>query len=236
MRDKEVRYARALALRAEGWSVNDIAVEVGVARSTAYLWVRHLPFRADSERARHKSQRGRAAAQSHWAVRREEREADRRASRAAGGELVGTLSERELLLVGAAIYWCEGSKAKPWRTQERIIFTNSDPGLILLFLRFLRLMGVPDDTVAFRLYIHENSDAVAAQVWWAERLGVRPDRFLPTSLKRHNAATTRRYVAADYHGCLAVRVRQSRGFYRRIEGLVHGIVGNGGFTSFGTLL
>jgi hypothetical protein len=236
MRDKDVRYGRALALRQDGWSVNDIAVEVGVARSTAYLWVRHLPFKADSERARHKSERGRAAAQSRWAVRREEREAGRRASRVAGAELVGTLSERELLLLGAAIYWCEGSKAKPWRTRERVIFTNTDPALIRLFLRFLDLLEVPDESVVFRLYIHENADVAAAERWWAQRLDVAPERFLPTSLKRHTVAATRHYVAETYHGCLAVTVRRSSGLYRRIAGLVHGIAGDGGSTSFGTLL
>ena len=51
--------ARAIELREQGWSVNDIAVELGVARSTAWLWVKHLPLDPDSERAR--SRRGRRA-------------------------------------------------------------------------------------------------------------------------------------------------------------------------------
>jgi orotate phosphoribosyltransferase-like protein len=34
----------AVELRRKGWSVNDIAVELGVARSTAWLWVKHLPL------------------------------------------------------------------------------------------------------------------------------------------------------------------------------------------------
>jgi transcriptional regulator with XRE-family HTH domain len=44
--------ARAVALRAQGWSVPDIARELGVARSTAWLWVREQPLDPASERAR----------------------------------------------------------------------------------------------------------------------------------------------------------------------------------------
>jgi len=53
-----------------------------------------------------------------------------------------------------------GQQGQPWRTQERVIFTTSDPALIRLFLRFLDLLKVPDETVAFRLYIHENATAL----------------------------------------------------------------------------
>ena len=46
--------ARAVELRGQGWSVNDIALELGVARSTAWQWVKHLPLDLDSDRARRK--------------------------------------------------------------------------------------------------------------------------------------------------------------------------------------
>ena len=125
-------YPRAVALREEGWSVNDIAAELGVATSTAGRWLRHLPFDQNSDRARRRRQQGRAKVDGYWARRRQESGARRASELASVSALVGPLSERELTLVGAAIYWCEGSKAKPWRTQERIVFTNSDPGLVRL--------------------------------------------------------------------------------------------------------
>ncbi|WKU04089.1 helix-turn-helix domain-containing protein [Micromonospora sp. HUAS LYJ1] len=43
--------AAAVALRGEGRSVGDIAARLGVAKSTAYLWVRHLPLDPDEEGA-----------------------------------------------------------------------------------------------------------------------------------------------------------------------------------------
>jgi hypothetical protein len=47
------------------------------------------------------------------------------------------LTVREILIAGAIAYWCEGAKAKPHRQHCSVVFINSDPGLIGLFLRFL---------------------------------------------------------------------------------------------------
>ncbi|SCE75920.1 helix-turn-helix domain-containing protein [Micromonospora mirobrigensis] len=44
---KDELRAEALKLRAQGGTVPDIADRLGVARSTAYLWVRHVPLEAD---------------------------------------------------------------------------------------------------------------------------------------------------------------------------------------------
>ena len=40
----------AIELRRLGWSIPDLAAKVGVAKSTAWLWVRHIPL--DPDRAR----------------------------------------------------------------------------------------------------------------------------------------------------------------------------------------
>ncbi|WP_176737305.1 helix-turn-helix domain-containing protein [Micromonospora citrea] len=45
-------YERALSLRRDGCTVPEIARRVGVARSTAYQWVCHLPIDSDSDEAR----------------------------------------------------------------------------------------------------------------------------------------------------------------------------------------
>ncbi|HEX5598675.1 MAG TPA: helix-turn-helix domain-containing protein [Micromonosporaceae bacterium] len=130
--------AKALELRGEGRSVTDIALELGVAKSTAYQWVKHLPLDLDSE-----AQRARLRAHSkvmtdaRWNGHRKEREEHRSAVHQSAAEEVGRLDDRDLLLLGAAIYWCEGSKSKPWRRDDRLKFINSDARLLALYLRFL---------------------------------------------------------------------------------------------------
>jgi len=228
--------ARARQLRLENWSVNDIAVEVGVARSTAWLWVRDLPLDRDSERAREKRARGKLLTDGRWAEHRKTRDADHAAAVAAAAAEVGELTEREIALQGAAIYWCEGAKAKPWRPHDnQVTFTNSDPGLIDLFLAFLRVAGIDGDRVQCRVAIHESADTDAVAAWWAERCGVPLERFQPPTIKRHAPATKRQNVSDDYHGCLVVRVSRPRSLYWRMEGLMEGIVAAAGIGSGGSV-
>ncbi|WP_346536625.1 helix-turn-helix domain-containing protein [Micromonospora sp. DPT] len=102
--------AEAVELRGQGCSVNDIAQRLGVAKSTAYQWVRHLPLDADDEAAARRRAHSKVMTDARWAAHRAARdEAQAAAHRAAAG-VVGVLTERDLLLLGAAIYWCEGSK------------------------------------------------------------------------------------------------------------------------------
>ncbi len=212
--------ARALEMRAQGWSVNDLAIELGVAKSTAYVWVKHLPLDLDTERARRKQEQAAVMAAGRWDARREERDRRQREVHAEAGAVVGDLTDRDLLLLGAAVYWCEGAKSKPWRRADRLTFINSDPGLVSLFLRFLAVCGRGPESVAYRVHIHATADAGAAAEWWAAELHVPRRSFQRPTIKRHAPATRRANTGADYHGCLAVSVPRSRELYWRVEGVM----------------
>ena len=216
--------AAAIELRLRNWSVNDIAVELGVARSTAWLWVKHLPLDRDSERAREKMAKAKQLTDGRWQAHRAARDARRASIQAVAAAEVGGLSDRELLLLGAAIYWCEGSKVKPWRPHDvTVTFINSDPVLVSMFIRFLESVGVSRGSPSYRVSIHESADATAATMWWRDRLDLPISRFLRPSLKRHNPRTNRRNTGDDYHGCLVVKVPKSRELYWRIEGMMSAI-------------
>lgn len=214
--------AAAVALRGEGRSVGDIAARLGVAKSTAYLWVRHLP----STRTRRARRRARAKAMNddRWATHRATRDTAQAEVHSRMRETVGRLADREVLLLGAALYWCEGTKSKPWRRHDHVQFVNTDAGLLRLFLRFLAACGVERDVPTYRVSIHESADAAAAQRWWAETLDLPPDRFRRPTLKRHQP-TTRHNTGENYHGCLVVDVPRSRELYWKIEGVVAALTG-----------
>lgn len=215
----EVR-AQAVELRKQGWSVNDLAVRLGVAKSTAYLWVKHIPLDPDSERAREKQEHAALMQAGRWKehrAARDRREAEVRAEAAAE---LGAVNDRDLMLGGALIYMCEGAKSKPWRRLDRLIFINSDPRLHRLFLGFLAAQGRPPDTLRYRVHIHETADAEAAGDWWAERLVLPRELFQRPTIKRHNAATVRANTGEDYHGCLVIAVPKSRELYWKVEGVM----------------
>jgi len=216
---KDEARAAARELRVQGHDYEEIANHLGVSKSSVSLWVRDLPVppRLSYEEIRRRAAEG---AHRYWAVEREVREARRASERACAAAEIGELTNREILVAGALTYWCEGMKNKPHRRNDRVVFINSDPALITFFLRFLDVAGVTRDDLIFRVYIHENADAEAAQRCWLELAGAQPSQFRRPVLKRHNPKTVRTNVGENYHGCLRIDVRRSAALYRRIEGWV----------------
>jgi hypothetical protein len=131
---------------------------------------------------------------------------------------IGSVSDRELLLIGVALYWAEGAKNKPWAVRDRVTFVNSDSSMIRVFLRWLELVGVPGDRCRFRLQIHRDADVSAAEEFWAGVVGLTVADLMRTSLKRHQPSRMRRNTGPGYQGCLTVDVLGSAELYRRIEG------------------
>jgi hypothetical protein len=156
--------------------------------------------------------------ESRWEPYHLARENARLETKLAAGDEIGPLTDRELIIAGALTYWCEGAKDKTYRRSEQVNFINSDPAIITLFLRFLRVAGVSRDRLRFRVHIHDSADVEGAKRYWANLAGVDVGEFQKTILKRHNPKTVRKNLAEDYRGCLQIRALQGADLYQRIEG------------------
>jgi len=222
---KDDLHAKARLLREQGYDYNRIAAELGVSKSSVSLWVRDLPRPARLSYAECR-QRAAEGARRYWETERRVREAKREAVRASAAADIGSLTQRELLIAGAIAYWCEGSKSKPYNRQDRVMFVNSDPGLITFFLRFLEAAGVDRAQVRYRVFIHETADAERAERFWLEVTGADPAQFHTPTLKRHNPKTVRRNTGDEYHGCLRIDVQRGADLYRRIEGWARAALGS----------
>jgi transposase len=214
---KDDLHAKARLLREQGYDYNRIAAELGVSKGTVSAWVHDMPW---PERLSYEECRKRAAegVRRYWEAERPAREVKREATRAVAAAEIGALTQRELLIAGAIAYWCEGSKNKPYNRKDRVMFMNSDPGLITFFLRFLDAAGISRDRLIYRVNIHESANVAAAERFWLTLTGAGSDQFRRTSLKRHNPKTVRKNVGDGYYGCLCVAIRQGAALYQRIEG------------------
>ncbi|MER6165824.1 hypothetical protein [Streptomyces violaceorubidus] len=211
---------RARELRLQGWTYDQIQVELGCSKSSISLWVRDLPKperRAPSEQAK-------LAATKRWEHELAVRGVARKQTKAAARREIGELSTRDLFLTGVALYWAEGTKDKPYDRREKVIFVNSDPGVIQTYGAWLRLLGVAPDRIQYRVMIHITADVEAARRYWANLVGVDASAFQRTTIKKHNPKTVRKNVGEDYRGCLVVSVSQSADLYRQIEGWWTGLV------------
>jgi hypothetical protein len=216
-RAKDELRARARELRGQGMDYEEIVAALGAAKSSVSLWVRDLPVPARLSYAECR-QRSAEGTRRYWEAERPARRALRTAVREAAAAQVGELTDREILVAGAIAYWCEGAKSKPHRRSDRVVFINSDPGLIRFFLRFLDATGTARTDLSFRIYIHESADVEAAQRFRLEITGAPPGSFRTPTIKRHNPKTVRKNVGEDYHGCLRIDVCRSADLYRKIEG------------------
>ncbi|MGA5488457.1 helix-turn-helix domain-containing protein [Streptomyces pseudogriseolus] len=212
--------ARARVLRLQGWTYDQIQVELGCSKSSISLWVRDLPKperRAPSEQAR-------LANRLRWEHELAVRDEQRRRTKEAAALEIGPLSDRDLFLAGVALYWAEGAKDKPYQRRENVLFVNSDPGVITLYLAWLDLLGVERDRLRYRVMIHMTADVEGAKRYWADLVGVDVSTFQKTTIKKHNPTTVRKNVGDTYRGCLVVRVSQGAELYRRIEGWWTGMI------------
>ncbi|MFE7898810.1 hypothetical protein ACFU3E_15075 [Streptomyces sp. NPDC057424] len=211
---------KARDLRLQGWTYDQIQMELGCSKSSISLWVRDPP---KPERKRTPEEASAIAKRGREATMRL-RDEERQQIKEAAEQAVGALSPRELFLLGVGLYWAEGGKDKPYDRRENVCFVNSDPGMIRVFLAWLDLLGVERDRIRYAVMIHESADIPGAELYWAELVGADRSAFYKTTLKKHNPKTVRKNTGDSYRGCLAIKVRQSADLYRRIEGSWYGIV------------
>ncbi|KOV91012.1 hypothetical protein ADK65_36205 [Streptomyces sp. NRRL B-1140] len=219
-RAKDDLRERARELRLQGWTYDQIEVELGCSRSSISLWVRDLP----KPERRDPTEQAKLAAQRRWEHELAVRDAERQQTKATAAAEIAEMSDRELFLLGVGLYWAEGTKDKPYARRETVIFVNSDPGMIEVFLAWLDLLGVERERLRYTVMIHETADVTAAEQYWSDLVGADRSAFYKTTLKKHNAKTVRKNVGDSYRGCLAIRVLKGADLYRRIEGWWSGMV------------
>jgi hypothetical protein len=212
--------AKARNLRLQGMTYDQIQVELGCSKGSISLWVRDLP---KPERSRTAIEQARLAGRMRWDHELAVRDTQRQTTKAAARAEVGAMTDRELFLTGVSLYWAEGTKDKPYDRRESVVFINSDPDVIRVYLAWLDLLGVKAGRLCYRVMIHESADVTAAERYWADLVRIDAASLQKTTLKKHNPKTVRKNVGAEYRGCLVVRVSQGAELYRRIEGWWQGI-------------
>jgi hypothetical protein len=161
--------ARARELRAQAWTLREIADELGVARSSVSVWVRDVAFDPDRRRSRATGRRPRGP--DHPLRQRKLAQLERLAEE--GRERIGTLTDRDLLLAGLGLYAGDGGKG-----DKEVHFANSNPDLVRLFCRWLRtFFAVDESRLRVSLYLHQGLDLEAATTRWSEVTAVPVGQF-----------------------------------------------------------
>jgi hypothetical protein len=103
----------------------------------------------------------------------------------------------DLEFAGTIMYWCEGSKRD---RDYRVEFVNSDPIMIRVFMKYLRLKGIDENRIRARISLHERDDATEFKEYWKGVTSLADSNFLAPSVRRTSPA---RFPLP--HGTLTVR-------------------------------
>jgi hypothetical protein len=206
-RGKVEAQEQAREMRARNMTLQDIAIELGVAKSSVSLWVRDVPFTPSKRRT---------GPQKRSHPFREAKLAQIAALNAEGIGRIGTLSDDAFLAAGVALYAGEGSK-----TDGAVKFANTDPAMVTIFCAwFRRYFSIDERRPRVRVYLHEGLDLDAAEAHWSRVTGVPREQF--GKAYRAKADPSIRRNKHEF-GCVYVSYACAP-THRRIMGLVRALL------------
>lgn len=224
--DREI----ALKLRISGRSYNQINKALGVPKSTLSGWFTGLVISDEARkrietRARKKSLAGlvrRNKNQTRLAQLRA------RETRKTAAREVRPLSNKTILILGAALYWAEGYKKPIVRngkilTHHAVSLTNSDPALVRAFLKFLReYCGVPEEKIKAGIRIFPHQNRVHIERYWQQLTSIKLENFQKSRHTISRSSLGKKPFNQLPHGVIQVQVNDTK-LYHRIMGYIEGI-------------
>jgi len=206
----------AINLRKQGKSLNEIALQLGMNKSTVSYWCRNVELTSAQEQSLIKRSRlkGLKKMLKFFKEKKELRLKESRRQKNKGFSDVGSVKKRDLFMLGLALYWGEGYK----KGNAECGFTNSDPLIIKTILCWFReIYRVTDDRFILRISIHNShrereKDLIS---YWSKQTGISRKQFTKTSFitSRVKKIYSNRSM---YFGTLRIKVRKGAFLRQRI--------------------
>lgn len=210
------------SLRKQGKTFRQISDTLGIALSTVHLWSKEIHLTQEQKEAINRQhllvmQGGRVRAQKAKRLIRQINELKIMKSEVSK---VGTLSKRELYLLGAGLYWAEGFKK-----DRRLGFANSDPHMIKLILKWMiDIVGIDKKDIRFRVGINQSHKYRIDEIteYWVNTTGFSSQCFQKPYLQK--TTWRKKYPnSASYYGVLRIRANKHRNSYVQILGMIEGL-------------
>ncbi len=221
---KQTLKTEAIHLRQQGLTYSEILRKIPVAKSTLSLWLRSVQLNKRQEQLY--TEKKRLAGLRGGQARKAERIARQQRIMSLAQSEVTEITKHELWLMGIMLYWAEGSKEKIYRTGHTVVFSNSDPKMVGIFLCWAKTcLEIPDEDIYFNLYIHDTQrDQIQDHIsFWNNVIGMRYNILEHVYFKKHNPSPKRKNLTVQYHGQLNVKIKRSVDLNRKIAGWVEGI-------------
>ena len=221
---------KALKLRLQGHSYNEIQQILKVPKGTLSSWFTNLQLSSEAQaRIKHRVYAGalrglikRNQHQTHLAIQR------MRDTRTKAMKEIMRIDLEELKIIGVVLYWAEGYKRAITRngrelTHHGVALSNSDPRLICLFLRFLReVCGVQDEKIHAEVRIFEHMSEKQVLAFWQKTTSIPKQNFGKTYYGISKSSLGKKPFNRLPYGTISIRVNNTNLFHK-IMGWIQGL-------------
>ena len=130
------------------------------------------------------------------------------------------ISDRELKFIGIALYWAEGYKGCACKGVE---FTNSDPEMIILMMRWFRkICQVNETKFRIRIQVHGVKNINKIKEYWSGITGI-PDRQFTKFYKKISPTSKKKMGNLIPYGICSIRISDIN-LITTIQGWIRGLM------------
>ncbi len=211
----------AINLRSQGLSYSEIYKHITVSKDTLSRWCRDVLL--DDNQIKLLQQKRINGGQKGGIVASENKKRKRikiteRITRDAIIE-IGRLNDREIFLVGVALYLGEGLKG-----DCEVGFTNGNTKVIeFMMFWFRKVCKVAESKFRGQIWIHDNLDMVKAKHFWHKLTGIPLSQFRKTYIAKNNNNSKKIRKQIHENGIFAIKISDVK-LQRRILGWCAGIL------------
>lgn len=178
MAQKNLRQ-KVIEFRLRGMSYSQIKEKIKISKSTLSVWLKEYPLPEERIRElRDNSPKRIERFRNTMAAKKAQRL--NTAYKKVSAD-IGKLSERDLFIAGLFLYWGEGSKT----TDATTALTNTNPTVLLFFLRWLKLFGVKKSDLRVKLHLYSDMDIEKTKDWWSKKLRIPLTQFRKPYIKKN---------------------------------------------------
>lgn len=217
---KVLEKRQAIALRKQGYSINEIVYKLKVSKGSISTWVRDIVLTVEQKNKLSKNGRSIDSIEKRRLSRLKNQHIKINSIKDKAKLDFNTISLRELKIIGIILYLGEGGKT--YKGMARI--ANSDPAVIKIMMRFFKeVCLVPESK--FRGYVHTFSHAniKKTEIYWSQISGIPRSQFFKTYTKQSSASLQKRetlpYGTFDIYVCDTKLFLTIMGWIERIKEL-----------------
>lgn len=214
---------RAIKLRKQGKSYNDINRLIGVPKSTLSYWLKDVKLSKKVENSIIKKARRKWAKNiTEYNIKRAKiARKNRLKMQDSASKEISKLSKKDLKLIGTALYWAEGYKKTNWQ----VLFCNSDPEMVKIMIRFFReICKIDKNKFRPNVQIHLNISENTAKKYWSKIVNL-PVNSFKTTLYQSKASKGRRPKNSLPYGTFRLGINDVK-LVNKIKGWITGLYKN----------